>query len=163
MKAFLDSTFAGSPFLWYSGVHFYAVIRITRNICNIVKDTRRLIVKKYLDVVRKAAHVSRMIGEPKEMSDLVAEYGKIVPSSSKWSESDFNSDSDSDSDSVLESEEPLTCLGQKSKYPVNQNITLTIGVIREILCAPDPDPSLEPCCTEGLKGCNFTGQQCWEH
>ena len=83
MKAFLESTFAGSPFLWYSGVHFSAVIRITRNICNIVKDKRRLIVKKYLDVVWKAAHVSRMIGEPKEMSDLVAEYGKIVPSSSK--------------------------------------------------------------------------------
>ena len=50
-----------------------------------------------------------MIGEPKEMSDLVAEHGKIVPSISKKSESDFHSDADSDSDIVSESEEPLTC------------------------------------------------------
>ena len=82
MKAFLESTFAGSPFLWYSGVHCYAVIRITRNVRNVVEDTRRLIVIEYLDVVWKAAQVSRMLGEPKEMSHLVNEYGKIVPSSS---------------------------------------------------------------------------------
>ena len=51
-------------------------------VCNIVDDTRRLIVIEDLDV-RKASQVSGMIVEPKEMSDLVTEYGKIVPSSSK--------------------------------------------------------------------------------
>ena len=40
--------------------------------------------------------MSGMIGEPKKLSNLVAKHEKIVPSSSKCSELDSNSNTDSD-------------------------------------------------------------------
>jgi len=51
-----------------------SVIQITRYTCNVIQETRRIIIILDLDIVNKASEMSGKIGEPVQMSDLVANH-----------------------------------------------------------------------------------------
>lgn len=61
-------------------VEVKAVIQMKRYTCNVIQETRKIIIILELDIVQKASEVSGKIGEPSQMSDLVINHVGLKPS-----------------------------------------------------------------------------------
>jgi len=61
-------------------VEVKAVIQMDRYTCNVIQETRKIIIILELTVIQKASEVSGKIGEPTQMSDLVVNHVGLKPS-----------------------------------------------------------------------------------
>lgn len=61
-------------------VEVKAVIQMNRYTCNVIQETRKIIIILELTVVQKAKDVTGKIGEPQQMSDLVQNHIGLKPS-----------------------------------------------------------------------------------
>jgi len=64
-------------------VEVKAVIQMKRYTCNVIQETRKIIIILELTIVQKASEVSGKIGDPAQMSDLVANHVGLKPSKPK--------------------------------------------------------------------------------
>ena len=60
-------------------VEVKALIQMKRYTCNVIQETRKIIIILELAVIQKASEVSGKLGEPQQMSDLVANHVGLKP------------------------------------------------------------------------------------
>jgi len=91
-----------------------SVIRITRYTCNVIQETRRIIIILDLEIVAKASDMSGKIGEPQQMSDLVANHANLRSGVKTETKPAPNSNNQ-----PLRSNNPTTTANRPSPYASN--------------------------------------------